>query len=108
MDFDDGLSIMLRFHITVNSRYCGHSRDRNLVSVLARVRNSRLREMNFTERGLLVITIILTAVRQTRAVFTRTKSIVIISTNRTVFNATELTDASGRRIYPINPYGFLQ
>ena len=29
---------------TVNSRYCGHSRDRDLVSVLARVRNSGVRE----------------------------------------------------------------
>ena len=29
---------------TVNSRYCGHSRDRNLVSVLARVRNSGMQE----------------------------------------------------------------
>ena len=29
---------------TVNSRCCGHSRDRDLVSVLARVRNSRVRE----------------------------------------------------------------
>ena len=32
------------FLITVNSRYCGHSRDRDLVSVLARVRNSGVRE----------------------------------------------------------------
>ena len=31
-------------HDTVNSRYCGHSRDRDLVSVLARVRNSGVRE----------------------------------------------------------------
>ena len=31
----------------VNSRYCGHSRDCNLMSVLARVRNSgRVREKN--------------------------------------------------------------
>ena len=29
---------------TVNSRYCGHSRDRDLVSILARVRNSGVRE----------------------------------------------------------------
>ena len=29
---------------TVDSRYCGHSRDRDFVSVFARVRNSGLRE----------------------------------------------------------------
>ena len=29
---------------TVNSRYCGHSQDRDLVSVLGRVRNSGVRE----------------------------------------------------------------
>ena len=29
---------------TVNSRYCGHSRDRDLVSVIARVRNNGVRE----------------------------------------------------------------
>ena len=29
---------------TVNSRYCGHSRDRDLVSLLARARNSGVRE----------------------------------------------------------------
>ena len=32
------------FLITVNSHYCGHSRDRDLVSVLARVSNSGVRE----------------------------------------------------------------
>ena len=31
-------------HHTVNSRYCGHARDCDLVSVLARVRNSGVRE----------------------------------------------------------------
>ena len=31
---------------TVNSRYFGHSWDRDLVSVLARVRNSGVREKN--------------------------------------------------------------
>ena len=31
---------------TVTFRYCGHSRDRDLVSVLARVRNSGVREKN--------------------------------------------------------------
>ena len=37
--------MVLNFEMnTVNSRYCGHSRDRDLVSVLARVRNSGVRE----------------------------------------------------------------
>ena len=36
--------------VTVNSRYCGHSRDRDLVSVLARVRNSGVREKKLRKR----------------------------------------------------------
>ena len=32
------------FHCTVNSRYSGHPRDHDLVSVIARVRNSGVRE----------------------------------------------------------------
>ena len=68
---------------TVNSCYCGHSWDRDLVSVLARVHNSGVREKKvlenkFTGRRLLVFTFILTAVRQTRAIFASTKSIVMI------------------------------
>ena len=67
---------------TVNSRYCGHSRDRDLVSVLARVRTERgakkkILESEFTGRVLLKFAFILTAIHLTRTVFARTKSIVI-------------------------------
>ena len=63
---------------TVNSHYCRHSWDRNLVSVLVRVHNRGVRgkkvfENVFAGRVLFVFT----AVR-TRAVFACTKTIVII------------------------------
>ena len=35
------------FLITVDSRYCGHPRGEDLVSVIARVRNSGVREETF-------------------------------------------------------------
>lgn len=39
---------ILCWPFTVNSRYCGHPRDRGLVSVMARVRNYGVREkLNF-------------------------------------------------------------
>ena len=61
---------------TVNSRYCGHFRDRDLVSVLERVRNSAVREKVLENVFMGRVLFILTAL-PTRDVFARTKGIVI-------------------------------
>ena len=72
----------LRIERTVNSRYCGHSRTAICCpyyreSVIAGCEKKKILENKFTGRRLLVFTFILTAVRLTRAVFARSKSIVI-------------------------------
>ena len=63
---------------TVNSRYCGHSWDRDLVSVLPRVRKSGLRDKNILENAFMGRVLFVLTVLPTRAiVFARIKSIVI-------------------------------
>ena len=62
---------------TVNSRYCGHSRDRDLMSVLATVRNSGVREKIVLENVFMGRVLFVSTAVPTRAVFARTKGIII-------------------------------
>ena len=82
--------------VTVNSRYSGHPRDRDLVSVIARVRNSGVREnfyfKPYLQKGVTCVSIFINSSTFFRTVVA-SKDRQTLFTNRTELNRTGVTYA---------------